>query len=157
MTSILNTEHPQLVVLNGDLITGEATNRSNSSAYVDRIIAPLIDQDVPWASTYGNHESASSLCPRDVFQRERESEHGNSLTQRMVSDSKAGYTNYFLPVFPQNESEVPGVILWFFDTRGGTSCPDAEGSGTRPDWVDRSVSFCFCIIYNFLNRFDKGN
>lgn len=156
MTSILNTEHPQLVVLNGDLITGEAINRSNSSSYVDRILAPLIDQDVPWASTYGNHESASSLCPRDVFQRE--SDRRNSLTESMVSDAAAGYTNYFLPVFPQNESEVPGAILWFFDTRGGTFCPDAEGgSGTRPDWIDPSVSCCFCIIYKFINIFDKGN
>ncbi len=141
MTSILNAESPQLVVLTGDLITGEQTNRSNSSLYVDRIVAPLMEQDVPWASVYGNHDSTMNLCPQDVFDREMNSSQ-DSLTQRMVSDPAAGYTNYFLPVFPHNESvDVPEVIVWFFDTRGGTWCPDDEDrSGTRPDWVDQSVS-----------------
>jgi hypothetical protein len=140
MASILNIENPQLVVLNGDLITGEAINRSNSSSYVDRIVAPFIEHNVPWASTYGNHESATSLCPQDVFQRETGNQ--DSLTQSMVPNSTAGYTNYFLPVFPNDESvEVPEVILWFFDTRGGTLCPDSEdASNRRPDWVDSSVS-----------------
>src|SRR5438105_3510381 len=42
-----------LVVINGDLITGENTFRENSSAYVDRVVAPMVQRSVPWASTYG--------------------------------------------------------------------------------------------------------
>lgn len=146
MSTILSIEKPQLAVLNGDLITGEATHRSNSSSYVDRIVAPLVEQDVPWASTYGNHDSSMNLCPFDVFQRE--TDHENSFTQRMVFDSAVGFTNYFLPLFPHNLSvEVPDVILWFFDTRGGNWCSEGEDeSGTRPDWVHQSVSFlCYTI------------
>lgn len=146
MSTILSIEKPQLAVLNGDLITGEATQRSNSSSYVDRIVAPLVEQDVPWASTYGNHDSSINLCPFDVFQREID--HQSSFTQRMVTDSAAGLTNYFLPVFPHNQSaEAPEVILWFFDTRGGNLCSEGEdGSGMRPDWIHQSVSLlCYTI------------
>lgn len=147
MSTILSIEKPQLAVLNGDLITGEAVHRSNSSSYVDRVVAPFVEQDIPWASTYGNHDSSMNLCPLDVFQRE--TDHQNSFTQRMVSDSAAGFTNYFLPVFPHNLSvESPDVILWFFDTRGGNWCSEGEDeSGTRrPDWVHQSVSFPFYTI-----------
>lgn len=147
MATVLSIEKPQLAVLNGDLITGEATHSSNSSRYLDRIVEPLVEQDVPWASTYGNHDSSMNLCPFDVFQRE--TDYQNSFTQRMVSDPAAGFTNYFLPVFPHNRStEIPEVILWFFDTRGGDVCSEGGyGSGIRSDWVHQSVSLlCYTVL-----------
>ncbi len=52
--TILESESPQLVVLNGDLITGENTQRANASLYVDKIVASLVSAGVPWASTYGS-------------------------------------------------------------------------------------------------------
>ena len=115
MNTILPIKKPQLAVLNGDLVTGDATSRSNSSTYVNRALAPLVKNNVSWASTYRNHDSATNLCPDNVFGRERV--HQNWFTQRMVSDPAAGFTNYFLPVFPHSSTaaEVPDVILWFFD------------------------------------------
>ena len=55
MEGVLAVEEPQLVVLNGDLITGENTYLENSTDYLDRIVAPLVRRDLRWASTYGNH------------------------------------------------------------------------------------------------------
>lgn len=150
MNTILSIEKPQLVVLNGDLVTGDATSRSNSSAYVDRAVAPLVKNNVSWASTYGNHDSATNLCPDDVFRRERV--HQNCFTQRMVSNPAAGFTNYFLPVFSHNSStaEVPEAILWFFDTRGGSVCSESEDESDRmPDWVHQSVSPPYCYLCKF--------
>lgn len=54
MQTVLDNESPQLVVLNGDLITGEDTERENSTDYVDEIVAPLVEAGLPWASTYGS-------------------------------------------------------------------------------------------------------
>lgn len=54
MRSVLDNEAPQLVVLNGDLITGKNTFRENSTDYVDVIVAPLVEAGLPWASTYGS-------------------------------------------------------------------------------------------------------
>ncbi|EYE98606.1 metallophosphoesterase family protein [Aspergillus ruber CBS 135680] len=151
MNTILSIEKPQLVVLNGDLVTGDATSRSNSSAYVDRVLTPLVENNVSWASTYGNHDSATNLCADDVFRRERF--HQNCFTQSMVSDPAAGLTNYFLPVFPHNSTaaEVPEVILWFFDTRGGSVCSESEDESDRmPDWVHQSVTKWFIKSHSQL-------
>jgi hypothetical protein len=54
MEIVLGSESPQLVVLNGDLITGENTMKENASYYVDQIAAPLVAAGLPWASTYGS-------------------------------------------------------------------------------------------------------
>lgn len=54
MRTVLDNESPQLVVLNGDLITGEDTLRENSTDYVDKIVALLVEASLPWASTYGS-------------------------------------------------------------------------------------------------------
>lgn len=54
MQTVLDNESPQLVVLNGDLITGEDTFKENATDYVDEIVAPLVEAGLPWASTYGS-------------------------------------------------------------------------------------------------------
>lgn len=54
MQSVLEVESPELVVLNGDLITGENTFKENATAYVDKIVHPLVRAGLPWASTYGS-------------------------------------------------------------------------------------------------------
>ena len=144
MNSVLSSEEVQLVVLNGDLISGEATTqRSNSSHYVDRIVAPLVDRSLPWASTYGNHDSEVNLDPEEIFYEETKYE--NSLTQRRVSGSTAGITNYYLPIFPHEASNdsIPVFILWFFDSQGGHYAlaeNEDRKSVARQNWVDDKVS-----------------
>lgn len=54
MDGILDVESPDLVVLNGDLITGQNTFKANATAYVDKIAGPLVEAGLPWASTYGS-------------------------------------------------------------------------------------------------------
>ncbi|CAI7583345.1 unnamed protein product [Penicillium glandicola] len=142
MKNVLSSEKVQLVVLNGDLISGEATQRSNSSLYIDRVVAPLVDHDLPWASTYGNHDSEIHLDPEEIFRRETKYE--NSLTQRMVLNSTAGITNYYLPIFPHEGSNhsTPVFILWLFDSQGGhyAMAENEDGKATpRQNWVDETV------------------
>ncbi|CAG8122982.1 unnamed protein product [Penicillium olsonii] len=142
MDKILSSEDVQLVVLNGDLISGEATHSSNSSAYLDRVVAPLVDRNLPWASTYGNHDSEVNLDPEETFRREKN--YTNSLTQEMVSGPTSGITNYYLPIFRHGSSNNtdPAFILWFFDSQGGHYPRAAGDNGTavpRQDWVDDSV------------------
>jgi hypothetical protein len=143
METVLASEDVQLVVLNGDLISGEATHASNSSTYIDRVVAPLVKHDLPWASTYGNHDSEVNLDPAEMFRREKN--YTSSLTQRRVSGSTAGITNYYLPIFGHDASNdtTPAFILWFFDSQGGHYPMTKDDNGTsvaRQDWVDDSVS-----------------
>jgi len=118
MNSILDIESPQLVVLNGDLIAGEATYLENSTAYFDLIVAPLVERGIPWASTYGNHDSNFNLSRAALF--ERENSYPLSLTQLISLPEDAGITNFYLPVYPSDSSSnTPALMLWFFDSRGG--------------------------------------
>ncbi|KAJ6142684.1 hypothetical protein N7471_002137 [Penicillium samsonianum] len=142
MNRVLSSENVQLVVLNGDLISGEVTQSSNSSLYVDRIVAPLVDRGLPWASTYGNHDSEINLDPEEMFHQE--TKYQNSLTQRSVLGSTAGITNYYLPIFPHETSNdsIPLFILWFFDSQGGHYAlkENDDGKSTpRQNWVDDTV------------------
>ncbi|KAK4225847.1 putative calcineurin-like phosphoesterase [Podospora fimiseda] len=109
-----------LVVLNGDLITGQNVLRENGTHYVDQIVSPIIQRNLTWASTYGNHDSDLNLSRWDLYSREKR--YPNSRTEVMISSfiDEAGITNYFLPVYPSSgPTDTPLLILYFFDSRGG--------------------------------------
>ena len=140
MNEILDAESQQLVVLNGDLITGENTYLENSTNYVDEIVAPLVERGLTWASTYGNHDSEFNLSRTNILARERL--YPNARTTQMVFGSESGVSNYYLPVYPSNGSVKPCMILWFFDSRGGFYFQQLNATGAQigqPDWVDESV------------------
>ncbi|KAK8925596.1 putative inactive purple acid phosphatase 16 [Metarhizium anisopliae] len=138
MDAVLDSERPDLVVLNGDLITGENTYLENSTAYMDQIAGPLVARGLPWASTYGNHDHNFNISGAGLLARERR--WPNSLTRSMVAGRDAGVTNYYLPVYAADCA--PELLLWFFDSRGGfyfrERGPDGRQVG-QPDWVDASV------------------
>ncbi|KAL9616315.1 MAG: hypothetical protein Q9160_008810 [Pyrenula sp. 1 TL-2023] len=143
MNKILDAESQQLVVLNGDLITGENAYLDNSTVYIDQIVGPLVDRGLTWASTYGNHDSEFNLSRQDILARERQ--WLNSRTTQMVFDESAGVTNYYLPVYPSNCTNfpcAPALLLWFFDSRGGFYFQTLNATDSQvgqPNWVDASV------------------
>ncbi|OAA61362.1 Metallophosphoesterase [Cordyceps fumosorosea ARSEF 2679] len=142
MGNIMDAERPQLVVLNGDLISGDQYQRPDILDHVDRIVKPIAARRLPWASTYGNHDSNYNLSRDKMFQREKT--YNGSYTERMVDGENAGVTNYYLPVYAAdgytssgNSTDcLPELLLWFFDSRGGTYYRTHHG---QPDWVDVSV------------------
>ncbi|KAI0098660.1 Metallo-dependent phosphatase-like protein [Nemania sp. FL0031] len=127
---VLERENSQLVVLNGDLISGYGTRADNATLYLDQIVTPIVELGLPWATTYGNHDNQDYARSTDLLRRERDYE--GSLTQNMLPDNpQAGVSNYFLQVYSASGNEdVPELILWFFDSRGGDE---------PHDWVDDSV------------------
>lgn len=144
MNTILDSETPDLAVLNGDLITGENTFIANSTHYLDRIVAPLVNRSVPWASTYGNHDIQFNLSTRALLQREKALYSTLSLTQSMVEGDElvVGTSNYYVPVYGSTSGEVE-LLLWFFDSRGGKSYQKHDSNGNEinvPGYVDPAVS-----------------
>ncbi|KAI8956774.1 Metallo-dependent phosphatase [Daldinia sp. FL1419] len=143
INQILEAESPELVVLNGDLITGENGFLENSTVYVDEIVGPLVDRGLTWASTYGNHDYDYNISGSAILAREKQ--WSNCRTTQMVFDEEAGTSNYYLPVYDSSCSDrecPPELILWFFDSRGGFRYQQKDKSGNRvghPDWVDISV------------------
>ncbi|RKL01615.1 hypothetical protein BFJ68_g12264 [Fusarium oxysporum] len=139
MADVLDAELPDLVVLNGDLISGESTYRENSTHYVDQIVAPMVDRNLTWASTYGNHDHNRNIDGKEILDREQS--WPGARTDAMVSAPDAGTTNYYLPVYASdcNRNCTPELILWFFDSRGGFYY---QGRA-QPNWVDTSVVVWF--------------
>ncbi len=118
MRNVLGMEDPQLVVLNGDLITGENTMLENATKYIATIVKPLVGGGYRWASTYGNHDQAFNLSSKSML--DTEANYGSSsLTGNMMAGDGVGVTNYYLPVFGAARDVVPELILWFFDSQGG--------------------------------------
>ncbi|EFX05075.1 hypothetical protein CMQ_5337 [Grosmannia clavigera kw1407] len=152
---VLDKEAPDLVVLNGDLITGESTFLENSTLYVDEIVAPLLERNLTWASTYGNDDNDVNILTALIYAREHM--WPNSRTTSMVADASADTSNYYLPVYgsdcaaAQNATltadEVadrcmPALLLWFFDSRSGSYFQQRDALGNKVpqlDWVDQSV------------------
>jgi len=143
INAVLDEESPDLVVLNGDLITGENQYLFNGSHYVDLIVGPLLDRNLTWASTYGNHDSSYNLSRASIL--EREHLWPNSRTKQMVFGEKSGVSNYYLPVYANNRTNCnapPELMLWFFDSRGGSYFQQLDEDGNQlpmEDWVDVSV------------------
>lgn len=151
INAVLDAESPQIVILNGDLITGENTYLANSSQYVDEIVRPLVQRGLTWASTYGNHDSNFNLSGQAMLERERA--YPNSRTGSMVSSLNAGVTNYYLPVFSSDvKKTAPALILWFFDSRGGKHFLELDELGNEipyPGYVDDLVSH---LLHHSPNR-----
>ncbi|OTB11410.1 hypothetical protein K445DRAFT_68273 [Daldinia sp. EC12] len=154
INEILEAESPGLVVLNGDLITGENGFLENSTIYLDQIVGPLVDRGLTWASTYGNHDYDFNISGSAILAREKR--WSNSRTTQMVFDEEAGTSNYYLPVYGSDCSDntcAPELILWFFDSRGGFRYQQKDESNKRvgqPDWVDFSVVNWFIQTNNEL-------
>lgn len=134
MNAVLDAEEAiHLVVLNGDLITGENTFKENSSDYLSQIVTPMRDRSIPWASTYGNHDSKFNLSREAIFLAE--TAFPLSYTQRMDT-SLPGVTNYYLILRSSDGDSV--AVLWFFDSRGGASYQhrhDPPDQDDIPNWV----------------------
>ncbi|PYI23918.1 Metallo-dependent phosphatase [Aspergillus violaceofuscus CBS 115571] len=137
INTILDNENPDLVILNGDLITGDNTFLANATDYIDEIVAPLVERQLLWASTYGNHDSDYNLSRSAIL--EREQSYSNSLTQSMVTGKLAGVSNYYLPVYPSNSSATtPALIIWFFDSRGGNYFQELENGSEVVEWFTQT-------------------
>ena len=137
MQQVLSQEKPNLVVLNGDLITGENTFAFNSTGYVDQIVAPLVAGGYYWASTYGNHDSKYNLSREALYAAEKR--FTGSYTQHGPAGTD-GVTNYVLPVLPSNltgSDQKPVAMLWFFDSRGGS---EYQSLPANVDNIDNYVS-----------------
>lgn len=145
MNTILDAELPNLVVLNGDLITGENTFLENSTHYVDEIVAPLVQRCIPWASAYGNHDIEYNLSTQALLKRENR--YPLSLTRSMIRGPNAGVSNYYLPVYSSDlTNPTLRLLLWFFDSRGGKAFQELDENGNEvsvPGNVDDSVSKVF--------------
>ncbi|KAK7683089.1 hypothetical protein QCA50_013762 [Cerrena zonata] len=139
MRTVLSSESPDFVVLNGDLITGENTFRENSTTLIDEIVAPLNEAKIPFSSTHGNHDNQANISHIEEIRREQlVAPLSYTRTAPPGIGGQNGPGTYWIPVYTHKNDLTPSLILWFFDSRGGFFEP--TGQQGVPDWVDDTVA-----------------
>ncbi|KAI0711535.1 Metallo-dependent phosphatase [Earliella scabrosa] len=140
MNTVLSSESPDYVVLNGDLITGENTFRENSTTLIDEIVGPLNKFKIPFSSTHGNHDNEPNITHAEEIRRELQVAPLSYTRFAPSWADGAGYGpgTYWVPVYTRRWDLRPSLILWFFDSRGGFS--EGANSARLPDWVDEHVA-----------------
>ena len=60
MEKVLDKEKPDLVVLNGDNITGGCDNETQMRQALNNVTVPMEERRIPWLITFGNHDEDST-------------------------------------------------------------------------------------------------
>ncbi|GAA1721055.1 metallophosphoesterase [Isoptericola hypogeus] len=60
MRAVLDDEHPDLVILNGDNITGGCDTPLEMQQAMNNVAQPMEERRIPWAVTFGNHDEDST-------------------------------------------------------------------------------------------------
>lgn len=152
MNSVLDNENSNLVVLNGDLTSCEFVAPENVTSLIHQMAAPLIDRNMPFATTFGNHDMSKTCNTRTVSEYMRENiigRDGQKLSLGTTSVSgpyeQVGTSNYYVPVYASTGDDNPelSMILWFFDSKGGRDFQKVDANGKDvpvTTWVDEKVS-----------------
>ncbi|EMD59624.1 hypothetical protein COCSADRAFT_101145 [Bipolaris sorokiniana ND90Pr] len=146
MSSVLDSERPDFVVLNGDLVSCEWVAPTDANKLIDQIVAPMVDRNLSFGATFGNHDASktcSTLSMSEHMWWDVKGKNGRKLsftTQSVVGEvDKVGWSNYFVPVYSSTNGGYLKMLLWFFDSKGGRKYqPTGEDVGV-PSWVDEKV------------------
>lgn len=152
INSVLDNEHSSMVVLNGDLTSCEFVAPENITSLIDQVTAPLVNRNMPFAATFGNHDMSKTCSTRVMSEHMWDSIRGKdgkrlSFTTSSVSGpyDKVGTSNYYIPIYSSSGDGNPhlSMMLWFFDSKGGRDVGKVDSNGNDvpvDNWVDDKVS-----------------
>ncbi len=122
--SVLKDENPDFVILTGDIVT------QNDPQKAYQLFADVfVEEDVPWAMVFGNHDSQSNLSRKDLA----EFLHNLPLCMNNDKGETYGNSNFVLPVY--GKSEKIEALLYCMDSNSNSTLkPKVQGYG----WFDFS-------------------
>lgn len=109
MNKIIQEEAPDLIVITGDLIWSGAEGPADSYRSV---IDHISKWNIPFAITYGNHDSEENITRDELFDIQKE--YPNSISERGPK-SIHGVGNYSLTV-QSSRNEDEEAFLYFLDS-----------------------------------------
>jgi hypothetical protein len=126
MNSVLDNEQPNLVVLNGDLISCEFVAPDKFNGIIDQVVSPLVERNMLFATTFGNHDYSETCSTKAMGYHmwyDIKGSHGEKLsfaTQSVEGPvEEVGWSNYYIPVYSATDANRLEMLLWFFDSKGG--------------------------------------
>jgi hypothetical protein len=146
LKSVLDNEHSDLVVLNGDLISCEWVAPQDANGIIDQILAPIMERNLPFAATFGNHDASQTCSTKAMSEHMWNDVKGSngqklSFTTQSVDGAveEVGWSNYYIPIYSSADENKLAMLLWFFDSKGGRVFQPGAGDKQVPNWVDQNV------------------
>lgn len=129
--AVLESEKPDLVILTGDIVTGNGKKHSSFENW-ELLTELFIEAKTPYAVCFGNHDDEAEISRTELL------EYLADRPYCLISDtgdaSLEGVGNYTLPVY--NQKGEPEKLIYCMDSRSYSLARDRgiEGYG----WFDRS-------------------
>ncbi len=111
MGLLIDRTKPDLVLLNGDNVSGCAT-KEDFMAQLALIASPMEERGIPWAHVYGNHDQTDVLSKR--WQQTVYESYPHCVS-RTGPEELPGTGNYFLPI--TDEAGEPLFGVWGIDSQ----------------------------------------
>lgn len=105
MEHVLGVEEPDFVVLTGDIVNDPVI------AGWQEISRPMIDAEVAWTVTFGNHDGETDIKKDEIFSMLREMPYFIGEKGEV-----SGVNNFALPVVSRDSTKV-GAVLYMFDSQ----------------------------------------
>lgn len=158
MYSVLDNEQPDMVVLNGDLTSCEFVAPENSNALINKVVSPLVDRNLPFAATFGNHDMTKTCNTRSMSEHMWDNVKGGngkklSFTTSSVpgAHEQVGTSNYYVPIYSSSGGSLV-MMLWFFDSKGGRVFNPTGDDVSVGGWVDEKVRCLCCTTTTIANH-----
>jgi len=149
MRRILSIEKPDLVVLTGDMITGNNIV-DNASTYWYQMVEPMIELDIRWAITFGNHDDLST---GKQGSREALLKYDMSFPLSVSLPGPPhihGLSNYILEIYSSELNEIR-FLLFLFDSND--ECIQSHDENGRSGCIHPDqVEWYRQQTYHYLNK-----
>ncbi len=130
VTSVLNSEKPDLIVLSGDQVNGETAPDAQSAVF--KFAHLFIERKIPYATIFGNHDDEGSLSREALMQLTHSLPYSLSEFGPTTID---GVGNYYIEVLARGGSSHSALTLYLLDTHGYS--PD-ERQFRGYDWIKKN-------------------
>lgn len=116
----LDQESPDLVIFTGDVVTGRPARKG-----WDSVISPLLNRNIPFIVTLGNHDDEQDLSRKEVA--ELVTSYPLNLNTVCV-ENVTGYLNDVFPVMGRL-SDKPALLLYGMDSNNYSTIQSIKGYG----------------------------
>ena len=130
ISSVLESEKPDLVILSGDQVNGETAPDAQSAIF--KFAHLFIQRKVPYAAIFGNHDDEGSLSREALMQLTHSLPYSLSEFGPTTID---GVGNYYIEVLARGGSSHSALTLYLLDTHGYS--PD-ERQFRGYDWLKKN-------------------
>lgn len=137
MERTLDSEKPDFVVINGDVINGGCVNELEVKQALNHVVAPMERRSIPWAVTFGNHDEDSVAATG--MTEAKMLDFLQAYTFNVNADNIPGLTGtsntQLLVQSSKSNGKDPAFGLWLIDTgRYAPANIDGQGFSGYPGW-----------------------